>query len=361
MITVTTDQRTYNPTVSIIIDNYNYEQYLADSIESALAQTYPKVEVIVVDDGSTDSSRAILKRYEDKVKVLLKDNGGQASAFNFGFEHSTGDLIMFLDSDDVLTPHAVEKVVEAWDPALSKLHFPLQIIDELGNLKPVVVPRSQLSEGRMDQLLLSEGYYVSPPTTGNVFPRAILECLMPIPAEEWPQGADDYLITQAPFYGAVGVIDKPLAHFRVHEGSLSNISESGFINTKQITKLLGDHLRHKRLLEQIAVERGLSLSPDVVESHWMHLKLRLVSLKLAKDEHLFPQDQLTAIAVLLVRSVWRSQELSLLERLEFALWALSVAVLPVRLAKPLIQYAFGHTPRPKFLQYLTRVLRLADG
>ncbi len=90
--------------VSIIICNYNYGEFLNASVESALAQTYPNVEVIVVDDGSTDHSRKVLEQYRGRVKLILKDHEGETAGRNEGFRQSTGEIITFLDSDDFLTP-----------------------------------------------------------------------------------------------------------------------------------------------------------------------------------------------------------------------------------------------------------------
>src|SRR5437870_11095985 len=94
---------------SIIITSYNYGRFLAEAIDSALAQTYPATEVIVVDDGSTDHSRELVLGYGDRIRAVLKENGGQASAFNAGFNVSRGDVLFFLDSDDLLLPSAVEQ------------------------------------------------------------------------------------------------------------------------------------------------------------------------------------------------------------------------------------------------------------
>lgn len=99
------------PLVSIIIDNYNYGRFLAEAINSAINQTYPNIEIIVVDDGSTDNSPDIIKSYQDQVIPILKSNGGQASAFNAGFAVSQGEIICFLDSDDIFFPEKVEKIV----------------------------------------------------------------------------------------------------------------------------------------------------------------------------------------------------------------------------------------------------------
>src|SRR5258707_8837609 len=90
------------PLVSILINNFNYGRFLPEAIESALGQTHPRLEVIVVDDGSTDNSREVIARYGNRVLPVLKDNGGQASAFNPGFRCSHGGVIPFLDGQDAL-------------------------------------------------------------------------------------------------------------------------------------------------------------------------------------------------------------------------------------------------------------------
>src|SRR5690242_16227633 len=99
--------------VSIIIDNYNYGRYLAAAIDSALSQTHQPLEVIVVDDGSTDDSRAVLDRYAGRVIAITQANAGQASALNAGFARSHGEAVIFLDADDVLLPEQAARVAAA--------------------------------------------------------------------------------------------------------------------------------------------------------------------------------------------------------------------------------------------------------
>ena len=103
------------PLVSILVSNYNYGDFVAESIESALAQTYTNCEIIVVDDGSTDSSRDTINQFAGRIVPVFKSNGGQASAFNAGFARARGNIICFLDSDDLFLPTKVEQVVYALD------------------------------------------------------------------------------------------------------------------------------------------------------------------------------------------------------------------------------------------------------
>src|SRR5256712_12270693 len=99
---------------TIIVNNYNYGRFLPEAIDSALNQTYRNIEVIVVDDGSTDGSPEIIASYGDRIVPVLQQNGGQNSAFNGGFSVSSGDLILFVDSVDGLLATAVEAALEAF-------------------------------------------------------------------------------------------------------------------------------------------------------------------------------------------------------------------------------------------------------
>ena len=120
------------PKVSIIVNNYLFERFLRAAIDSALSQTYPNCEVIVVDDGSTDNSGEIIEIYGKQIKPIFKDNGGQASALNAGFDASKGDVVIFLDSDDLLYPHAAGEIARLWRPGLVKTQYPLDCVTETG-------------------------------------------------------------------------------------------------------------------------------------------------------------------------------------------------------------------------------------
>lgn len=102
------------PKASILIASYNYEAYLRDAIESALAQDYPNFEVVVTDDGSTDGSREIIRKYEPRIKAIYKANGGLASSFNSGVRNSTGDILFFLDADDVSDKNRLSAVIDQY-------------------------------------------------------------------------------------------------------------------------------------------------------------------------------------------------------------------------------------------------------
>ncbi len=118
--------------LGIVVVSCNYERFLAEAIGSAVEQTYSNVEVIVVDDGSTDSSPEIIRSFGGKVRAIFKPNEGETSVVNRGFAESRGDAIIFLDSDDRLDPTVAEEIAAVWQPGLVKVQYGLQIIDAAG-------------------------------------------------------------------------------------------------------------------------------------------------------------------------------------------------------------------------------------
>ncbi len=119
------------PLVSVIIPCYNYASYLAEAIDSVLAQTHSNFEVIVIDDGSTDSSKQVATRYADRVMYYYQQNQGLPAARNNGFRQAHGEYIVFLDADDRLAPTFIEKTVavaEDW-PAVGFIYTQQQYFE----------------------------------------------------------------------------------------------------------------------------------------------------------------------------------------------------------------------------------------
>jgi glycosyltransferase involved in cell wall biosynthesis len=114
--------------VSIVIPCFNEEEFLSEAIDSALAQAYPNIETIVVDDGSTDRSVEIAQRYGDRVQIRRKANGGLSSARNCGIDAAKGEYVTFLDADDRLHPDFVAKtaaMLEA-DPTIGFVYTQME-------------------------------------------------------------------------------------------------------------------------------------------------------------------------------------------------------------------------------------------
>jgi Glycosyl transferase family 2 len=230
------------PLASILITSYNYDRFLGEAIDSALKQTYPRTQVIVVDDGSTDDSRAVVRRYGDRILSVLKANGGQASAFNAGFAVSQGEVLLFLDSDDLLLPTAVESAVRLFsDPEIVKVHWPLWTVDAHGKKTGRVVPRSPLPEGDFRAAVMHGGSgkwpagYMWPPTSGNAWARRFIEAVFPMPEFEYKTCPDLYLSVLAALFGPMKRIADPQALWRIHGENNSWL--------KPFDERLGDHLQ----------------------------------------------------------------------------------------------------------------------
>lgn len=206
------------PLASIVISSYNYARYLRETIESCLDQTYPEVEVIVVDDGSTDNSPELIRSYGERILAVFKENGGHASALNLGFRKSRGDVIIFLDSDDALMPTAVERCVELFkDQKVSSVRWQMWTMDPSSRVMAKRVPPDTISQGDLRENLLCEGPHHFPPTSGNAWARWFLECVMPIPEELFRLGGGDlYLATLAALYGPVRATEEPQGLYRIH-------------------------------------------------------------------------------------------------------------------------------------------------
>lgn len=207
------------PLASIIITNYNYGRFLPEAIDSVLNQNYQPVEVIVVDDGSTDDSQQIIANYGEQIIPLLKENGGQGSAFNAGFAKSRGEVVCFLDADDVLLPSAIATAVELLRaPNIVQVHWPLCAIDADGKPLGKFIPDQPLPEGDLRDARLegSIDSHVFSPTSGNAWSRSYLERILPLPDIHYGLNADSYLAFLSPFFGSIKRIAEYQALYRIH-------------------------------------------------------------------------------------------------------------------------------------------------
>jgi hypothetical protein len=211
--------RTGNPLVTALIVNYNYGRFLAEAVDSALAQTYAPLEVLVVDDGSTDDSRARLAIYEGRIRTIFKSNGGQASGMNAGIAAARGEIICFLDSDDIWWPEKVAAVVESYRAADLGLvchnlvecgeQIPAERSDP-GNPPPL--PRGEIFADLARRALP----WVFSPTSALSLPAELARRITPFPEAEWRICADNPLAFGAAYLAPVGAIERPLGYLRIH-------------------------------------------------------------------------------------------------------------------------------------------------
>ena len=215
-----------DPTLAVIIPNFNYAHYLPEAIESVLSQVPPFDEIVVIDDGSTDNSLEVLARYAGQIRVLRLDNGGQLGACRAGLAATTSDYVYSLDADDYAAPGLVARVRAALASRPAKVQFQLRGVGDagadLGSTFPTFPSGYDAAAMRWDNTAL--GFYVCPPTSGNVFSRAALARLDLAALD--PRGVIDGSPALAiPYLGAVVSIQEPLAFYRVHGGSMSRWGE----------------------------------------------------------------------------------------------------------------------------------------
>lgn len=220
------------PLVSVIIPAYNVADYIGAAIESALAQNYPNVEVVVVDDGSTDGTGAVIDRFRSEVVVVTQANGGLAAARNAGFRAATGDLFALLDGDDVWLPERLDRLVSFLEarPDLAMVTSDSWV---MVGFEPT--QRRSYPDRRKRPFPASEAEQIPEIARFNflfvavVFRRQLVdECGMFTVGPRRGirgsiEGAEDYeMWTRFLLSGArAGFLDEPLGYYRVRPGSLS--------------------------------------------------------------------------------------------------------------------------------------------
>lgn len=212
--------------VSVLIDTYNYGQFVETAIESVLAQDYARemVEILVVDDGSTDDTRERAARYGKRVRYLWKQNGGQASAFNLGFAEARGEIIATLDADDYFLPGKLRRVAEEFEKhrdAGMVYHGRRNLAENTGEFsEPEFFAESGFLGADEARLLRYELY----PTSCLVFRRDALRRLLPIP-ERLQIQADGHLVLLMPLIAPVVAVREPLSVYRLHGRNLFFLDE----------------------------------------------------------------------------------------------------------------------------------------
>jgi glycosyltransferase involved in cell wall biosynthesis len=344
----------YTPLVSIVVNNYNYGHFLSEAIDSALAQTYTHTEVIVVDDGSTDDSPEIIAGYGDRIIPVLKENGGQASAFNAGFAKSRGDVICFLDADDYLFPQTIERVLRVWEPGVAKVQYRLRMVDAVGNPIGFYPPlNAAMDSEEALSTLLKRGTYVCPVTSGNSFSRAALEHILPIPEEDFRLSADGYLQIMVPFCGEVESIHEALAAYRIHgnnlwaTGTQKSANERPTMYRRKFEYLQRKHLPHKLVCQIILSGKANELGYGVSrERQFMMARYRMALLRLDPQNRVVSSDRLPGQVYEGLHATWLHTELGWRRRLLYSTWFVSVGLLPSRVAMRLVVWQFVPKTRP---------------
>ena len=329
------------PSVSVVVSCFNYERYVGSCVRSVLDQTLQPLEVIVVNDGSTDGSAAVLAGFGNRITVIEQPNSGLVPARNRGYAATRGNLVLFIDADDMLHPHALEEVVRAWRPGCAKVQFELEVIDAHGARtgRRVCYYVEPYGSREVREEFNAFATYVWPVSTGNAYSRKFLEQMFPLPVE-W--GPDGLLNTVAPLYGEVQVLTDVLGYYRVHGANNSNHGVSSCDIGKRLAKRIAIRTNEMRLLAQHAAAHGRELPPgSILDRELPFVNYRMMLIRLGEDYEGASADTATRL--------WRAGLTVLAKRalpgrrkLAHAAWLTAMLLSPRTLCRRLIALRFSY-------------------
>ncbi len=257
--------RNVSPLVSIVIPCYNQAEYLKQAIESVLSQDYSRIELIVLDDGSTDDTRAVLAAYTGRFHYETHENMGQARTLNKGWTMSKGEVLSYLAADDFLLPGAVGTSVEKLfaNPGIVLTYCDFNVVDPKSHvLRQVRTPEFSYRDLAVE--------IVCQPGPGVFFRRDAFE----------RAGFWDGLLRQIPDYeywlrlgleGAFIRIPKTLAAYRMHDRSQSFAPISA-VGAEEIVNVISAHFRGGRIPPEVARAEPEAMSNAHIVAARLHLR-----------------------------------------------------------------------------------------
>jgi glycosyltransferase involved in cell wall biosynthesis len=213
------------PRVGVLIDTYNHERFIVRAITSVLEQDMPMddVEILVVDDGSTDRTAEIVRRFEPRVGLIRKPNGGQASAFNFGFARAHGEIFATLDGDDWWAKEKLRRMLETLEanPAVGLVGHGFYEEYSDGRPNGLILPgrpyRLDLASRQNAELFRHLAAFFG--TSRMTIRKSVLDRILPVP-EKLTIEADEYIFTLASAIGPAMILNEPLCYYGIHSGNL---------------------------------------------------------------------------------------------------------------------------------------------
>lgn len=267
------------PFVTVLIDTYNHAGFIAEAIESVLQQDFPsdRMEILVVDDGSTDGTAEVVRKFAPRVRLISKANGGQASAFNTGIPEARGEIVAFLDGDDWWAAGKLGKVIAAFgDDAHIGLvgHGFTEMHVDGGQRTEVARERTHFrvtSTETARQFRMLRGFLG---TSRMAYRRELLEQIGSVP-EALRFEADEYLFTVGALLGDVVILPESLTFYRLHDKNLFQFTSGDISAVRAKHKVLA---ALAAALEQTMWQRGVAedvarVILECVEVEADHLRL----------------------------------------------------------------------------------------
>jgi glycosyltransferase involved in cell wall biosynthesis len=245
------DNANQEPLITVTICTYNGENYLRQTLESVIAQTYRNIEIVIVDDGSTDNTRNILKEYEQldaRIKVYYQDNKGLAAARNAVFGHANGEWIAIIDQDDLWYKAKIEKQLKlSFEYPDADLIF--SDTDYINDKNEIIgshlschrLPYRYISKGLAANLLLSKGCYID---SESVFFRANLINRYGILDDSLTYLCDYEYFIRIGLQSNFVYTEEKLAAWRIHPYQATNLNKN---KANELAINLKKYLLHTRI------------------------------------------------------------------------------------------------------------------
>jgi glycosyltransferase involved in cell wall biosynthesis len=238
--------------VSVVVATYNGQRWISDTLQSVLVQTWPDVQIIVCDDGSTDGTRELLDRFDERIEVLLQDNAGVSAARNHGAQLATGRWLAFLDHDDLWEPDMLERQVTALAarPDAELVYADSHIIDDHSVVHGQRSSWLDFREGDVQAELLLGNFI----TIETVVMRTA--CFRKLGGfDESLRYLEDYeLFLRISARGPVVFQPEPVARYRIHGSNLSRQHEALLGEWVEVLERLGSGNGRRPVAEQALIE-----------------------------------------------------------------------------------------------------------
>ena len=340
--------------LSVIIANYNYRDFVGAAISSALAVDWPDKEVIVVDDASTDDSRNVIDGFRGRVAAYFRPKSYQLGAHIFGFEQSTGDVIIFLDADDLLEPDVMLEVAKVWRPGVSKVQYRMIPIDAAGTQLGTAFPQFPLIDDteKLRRTFLRTMAYATPPGSGNAYSREFVRNAFAMAPATIPE-SDAVLLTLAPMMGDILTIRRPLARYRIHA---TNTMALASLDAAKLRKQLRQDAEVALLFATASQRLHLPVAHDPLSHSVNHLQYRFASRMVDPSAHPFPGDTAIGLGCRLIGAAVIYSQMRLRHRAILLVWVIACALTPSHYRRNLILWRFSAISRPAVVRTLLGVL-----
>ena len=269
------------PIASVLIDTYNHERFIEKAIVSVLEQDFsaPDREILVVDDGSTDKTPEIVRKFEPSVRLLRKPNGGQASAFNAGIPECKGEIVSFLDGDDSWLPGKLRRVTEVLLANASVGLVGHGIKESYADGMERIVRPEKDERLRLDSLAAARVFRLRKSYLGTsrmTLRASVARQIIPVP-EALVIQADEYMFTLAAARSEIIILREALTCYHIHGGNLyqsGGAGRGGLRRKQQVLAALAGSLGEALQAQKISGE-AVNCVVEIVQAEADQLRLML--------------------------------------------------------------------------------------